>query len=86
LDPRKPRNSISLKELHPEEHKKLKVCYFTKFAFSLKKKEKEISCSLLLLRQKEKVGIVQIGLVPSPVPPSSKSPPSFGTIGRRHSL
>ena len=30
------------------------------------------------------MGIVQIGLVPRPVPPSSAPPPSFGTIAGRH--
>jgi len=32
----------------------------------------------------EKVGDVQIGLVPRPVPPSSTPPPSFGTIFQGH--
>lgn len=31
----------------------------------------------------EKMGVLQIGLVPRPVPPSSAPPPNFGTIATK---
>jgi hypothetical protein len=71
-----------------DQHKLVKVC--TKetplFAVSFKKIKKKNYQEFVKGKylKREEVGVVQIGLVPIPVPPSSStSPPSFGTIARR---